>query len=86
MRILVGGVSELFQGDLDVGRLAVERLLAEKWGDHVMIEELHYGAVAVTQRLQDLSPDVLQLLRPPSHVGQVPCAGVVVHDGVSHEE
>lgn len=62
MRILVGGVSELFQSDLDVGRLAVERLLAEKWGGHVMIEELHYGAVAVTQRLEDLSPDVLLLV------------------------
>ncbi len=74
MRILVGGVSELFQSDLDVGRLAVERLLEESWGGHVIIEELHYGAVAVTQRLEDLSPDVLVLVsavrrgRPPGTV------------------
>ncbi len=62
MRILVGGVSELFQSDLDLGRLAVERLQDEEWEGHVLIEELHYGAVAVTQRLEDLRPDVLVLV------------------------
>ncbi len=62
MRILVGGVSELFQSDLDLGRLAVEQLQDEEWEGHVLIEELHYGAVAVTQRLEDLRPDVLLLV------------------------
>lgn len=66
MRILVGGVSELFQRDLDLGRLAVERLQRETWaragGAEVLVEELHYGAVAVTQRLEDLRPDVLVLV------------------------
>lgn len=72
--VLVGGVSELFQSDLDLGRLAVERLRAEDLGHGVMVEELHYGAVAVAQRLQDLRPDTLVLVsavvrgRPPGTV------------------
>ncbi len=60
--VLVGGVSELFQSDLDLGRLAVERLQAEDFGPEVVVEELHYGAVAVAQRLEDLRPDTLVLI------------------------
>lgn len=60
--ILVGGVSELFQSDLDLGRLAVERLQAEGWGEHVLVEDLHYGAVAVVQRLEDLDLETLVLI------------------------
>jgi hypothetical protein len=69
--VLVGGVYELFQGDLDLGRLAVERLRADGLPDGVLAEDLHYGAVAVVQRLQDLRPPVLVLVtavrrdRPP---------------------
>lgn len=62
MTIFVGGVSELFQSDLDLGRLAIERLQAETWGPGVLIEEVHYGAVAVAQRLEDVRPDVLVLI------------------------
>ncbi|MDQ3617087.1 MAG: hypothetical protein M3393_10825 [Actinomycetota bacterium] len=67
MTVFVGGVGELFQGDLDLGRLAVERLLEEprglgRPGADVVVEELHYGAVAVTQRIQDLRPSALILL------------------------
>ena len=62
MTVLVGGVYELFQGDLDLGRLAVERLRAEGLPSHVLAEDLHYGAVAVVQRLQDLRPDVFVLV------------------------
>lgn len=72
--VFVGGVSELFQGDLDLGRLAVARL----WDDHpsanVLVEDLHYGAVAVAQRLAEVRPDVLVLVgavgrgRPPGTV------------------
>lgn len=61
-RVLVGGVSELFQRDLDLGRLAVERLLGEDLGPGVLVEELHYGAVAVAQRLEDLQPGLLVLV------------------------
>ncbi len=57
MTVLVGGVYELFQGDLDLGRLAVERLRAEGLPDGVLVEDLHYGAVAVVQRLEDLRPE-----------------------------
>ncbi len=56
MTVLVGGVSELFQGDLDLGRLAVERLQGERLGADTVVEDLYYGAVAVTQRLQDVRP------------------------------
>ncbi len=67
MTILVGGVAELFQGDLDLGRHAVERLLQDpvdrhRSGPDVVVEELHYGAVAVAQRIQDLGPRTLILL------------------------
>ena len=60
--VLVGGVSELFQRDLDLGRLAVERLQGEELGSGVFAEELHYGGVAVAQRLADLRPRVLLLV------------------------
>jgi len=60
--VLVGGVSELFQSDLDLGRLAIEQLQREDLGPDVGVEELHYGAVAVAQRLQELRPDTLVLI------------------------
>ena len=60
--ILVGGVAELFQGDLDLGRRAVLRLAEENLGDGVEVEELSYGGVAVAQRLQDLRPEALVLV------------------------
>jgi hypothetical protein len=60
--VLVGGVSELFQSDLDLGRLAVERLRGEDLGHGVAVEELHYGAVAVAQRLEELRPGALVLV------------------------
>jgi len=72
--VLVGGVSELFQGDLDLGRLAVERLRGERLGPDTVVEDLYYGAVAVAQRLQDLRPQSLVLVgatrrgRPPGAV------------------
>lgn len=60
--ILVGGVAELYQGDLDLGRLAAERLAAEDLGPGVLVEELSYGAVAVAQRLEELGPEALVLV------------------------
>jgi hydrogenase maturation protease len=60
--VLVGGVYELFQGDLDLGRRAVEQLRSEAVGHDVLVEDLHYGAVAVVQRLQELQPDALVLV------------------------
>jgi hydrogenase maturation protease len=60
--VLVGGVAELYQSDLDVGRRAVELLASERLGPDVYVEELHYGAVAVAQRLEELRPELLLLL------------------------
>jgi hypothetical protein len=62
LSVLIGGVGELFQGDLDIGRAAVERLATEDLGDHVLVEDLHYGAVAVAQRLEELRPSHLILV------------------------
>ena len=69
--VLVGGVGELYQGDLDLGRRAVERLVNEPLGDHVLVEDLSYGAVAVGQRVEEVRPGMLILVgaarrgRPP---------------------
>ncbi len=62
MTFFVGGVSELFQSDLDLGRLAIERLLGESWPADILVEEVHYGAVAVAQRFQDVHPEALLLI------------------------
>ncbi|MDQ3709289.1 MAG: hypothetical protein M3387_08340 [Actinomycetota bacterium] len=62
MTVLVGGVGQLFQGDLDLGRIAVDRLAGEDLGPGVAVEELHYGAIAVAQRLEELQPDTLVLV------------------------
>jgi hydrogenase maturation protease len=72
--VLVGGVGQLYQGDLDLGRLAAERLAGQPLGPDVLVEDLHYGAVAVAQRLQELRPRALVLVgavargRPPGRV------------------
>lgn len=60
--VFVGGVGELYQGDLDLGRLFVERMGEEPLPSGVLVEDLSYGAVAVAQRLQDLQPRTLVLV------------------------
>ena len=61
-RVVVGGVAHLYQGDLDLGRVAVERLRHEDLGPGVVVEEFSYGAVAVAQRLEELAPNALVLV------------------------
>ena len=61
-RVVVGGVAHLYQGDLDLGRHAVERLAREPVAGGVVVEEFSYGAVAVAQRLEELRPDALVLV------------------------
>ena len=74
MTILVGGVSQLYQGDLDVGRRAVVQLEDVDLGADVLVEDLFYGAIAVAQRLEELRPEVFLLVgaerrgRPPGTV------------------
>jgi hydrogenase maturation protease len=60
--VVVGGVAHLYQGDFDFGRVVVEELQAEELGPEVVVEEFSYGAVAVAQRLQELSPEALVLV------------------------
>src|ERR671925_1165371 len=62
VRVVVGGVGHLYQGDLDLGRVAVERLQHEDLGADVAVEEFSYGAVAVSQRLEELRPELLVLV------------------------
>lgn len=87
MSILVGGVGQLYQGDLDLGRHAVEALAGEDLGPDVRVEDLHYGAVAVVQRLQELRPAALLLVgaaqrgRPPGSVHRRSIEGVDLPPG-----
>lgn len=62
MTVLVGGVGELFQGDLDFGRLVAETLAGEALGPGVLVEELTYGALAVAHRLEEVAPSALVLV------------------------
>ncbi len=60
--VVVGGVGQLYQGDLDLGRRAADRLTAEDLPAWVAVEDLHYGAITVAQRLEDLQPHTLILV------------------------
>jgi hydrogenase maturation protease len=61
--ILVGGVGELYQGDLHLGHVVLERLSGGAGlAADVLVEDLGYGAVAVLQRLQELRPRALVLV------------------------
>jgi hypothetical protein len=60
--VVIGGVAHLYQGDLDLGRVAIERLRHEDLGTDVAVEEFSYGAVAVAQRLEELRPELLLLV------------------------
>lgn len=59
---VVGGVGELYQGDLDVGRRVADVLTSEDLGPGVAVEDFFYGGVAVVQRIEDLDPDSLLLV------------------------
>lgn len=59
--LLIGGVSQLYQGDLDLGRRAVE-VLRDAPPVGCRVEDLYYGAVAIAQRLEELEPSMLLLI------------------------
>jgi hydrogenase maturation protease len=71
---LVGGVGQLFQSDHDLGRHVVEHLAAADLPPGVLLEDLSYGAIAVSHRLRELAPPTLVLVgarehgRPPGTV------------------
>lgn len=60
--MLVGGVGELYQTDMDFGRLVANRLMAEEHPRGVVVEDLSYGAIPFVHRLQELTPDCLVLV------------------------
>lgn len=62
MPVLVGGVGELYQGDLDFGRHVAGCLARADLGRDVVVEDLHYGALAVAQRIAELRPAALVLI------------------------
>ena len=59
MDVLVGAVSELYQGDLHFGRAVADGLDPAALGAGVAVAHLDYGAVAVAQDLEDLRPQAL---------------------------
>lgn len=72
MGVLLGGVSQLYQGDLDLGRRAVELLLDQPpTVPDLYVEDLYYGAVAVAQRLGEIDPSMLVLIGAEAR-GRVP--------------
>lgn len=60
--VLVGGVGELWQGDLDLGRRAVELLSRQGLGPRVEMEDFFYGALHVADLLADRRPAVLVVI------------------------
>jgi hydrogenase maturation protease len=60
--VLVGGVGELWQGDLDLGRRAVELLSQQDLGRRVAVEDFFYGALHVADLLADRRPAVLVVI------------------------
>lgn len=72
MPVLVGGVSELYQGDLDFGRHAAESLAQADLGRDVVVEQLDYGALAVAQRIAEFRPAALLLIGARPDGGREP--------------
>ena len=62
MAVLVGAVGQLYQGDLDFGRVVVDGIEPGALGPGVAVAHLDYGAVAVAQDLEELRPDALILV------------------------
>lgn len=63
LRVLVGGVGELFQTDLDLGRIVVNQIMTEdELPRGTYVEDLSYGAIPFTHRLMELQPHVLVLV------------------------
>lgn len=55
-RTLIGGVGYRYLRDFSVGPLLSDALAEETWPPEVLVEDLSYGPVAVSQRLQEAEP------------------------------
>ncbi|MFN2398201.1 MAG: hypothetical protein ABR543_06105 [Gemmatimonadaceae bacterium] len=56
-RVLVGGIGYRNLSDYSAGVLAVDVLAQRQWPEHVVVEDVSYGPIAVVQRLQDETAD-----------------------------
>ncbi len=56
-RVLVGGIGYRNLTDHSAGVLVVDELARREWPEHVNVEELSYGPIAVVQRLEDETGD-----------------------------
>jgi Ni,Fe-hydrogenase maturation factor len=56
MRTLIAGVGYSNLSDLSVGPLAAAKLRRETWPEHVEVDDLSYGPIAVVHRFAEVSP------------------------------
>ncbi len=56
-RTLIGGIGYRNLTDYSAGVLAVDALATREWPQHIAVEELSYGPIAVLQRLEDETGD-----------------------------
>jgi hydrogenase maturation protease len=61
-RTLVGGVGYSCLRDGSLGPLAAAELARDAWPEHVLVEDLSYGPVAVMQRLEEEAPPFERLV------------------------
>jgi hydrogenase maturation protease len=80
-QVFIAGVGQLYQGDLDAGRVVVERLQAEGPPPGVVVEDCYYGAIAVCQRIEELRPELVILV---GAVARGRRAGTVTRTEVAH--
>jgi hydrogenase maturation protease len=62
MRILIASVGYSNLSDLSVGPLVAAQLRRETWPDHVELDDLSYGPIAVVHRFAEVSPPYCRLV------------------------
>jgi hydrogenase maturation protease len=62
MRTLIAGVGYSNLSDLSAGPLVAARLRREQWPEHVEVDDLSYGPVAVVHRFAEASPPFRRLV------------------------
>ena len=62
MRTLIAGVGYSNLSDLSVGPLVTAQLRREAWPEHIEVEDLSYGPVAVVHRFAEAAPPYRRLV------------------------
>jgi hydrogenase maturation protease len=62
MRTLIAGVGYSNLSDLSVGPLAAAQLCRETWPEHIEVDDLSYGPIAVVHRFAEASPPYRRLV------------------------